>query len=133
MHWWLVYPWYGAQYIVEHRDEPGVRRLFELNTAKQPEVELYAVTDDPGCLNNLADDPKHAATKDKLLAELRDTLIRQGDPRLHGHGDCFDSAPVFFRSGRDRKTGEPMFDDLPPVGEYKKGIETFQQLRQREK
>jgi uncharacterized sulfatase len=38
--------------------------------ATKPEFELYDLEKDPHEINNLADDPQHAATKARLLAEI---------------------------------------------------------------
>ena len=61
----------------------------------RPEDELFNIVTDPGCMKSLADDPKHRRT----LAALRDTLTRQlteqGDPRMLGYGDIFESYPRF--------------------------------------
>ena len=58
--------------------------------AKRPGEELYDIKKDPGCMDNLADDPAYTEIRndlrDKLLATLRET----GDPRIDG-SDIFES------------------------------------------
>lgn len=61
---------------------------------KRPAVQLFHVGRDPDCLTNLAADPTHAATRDRLLAQLTAELERQKDPRILGKGDLFDQYPA---------------------------------------
>lgn len=78
------------RYMMDHRDDPDVERLFELAFRRRPEEELYDLKKDPDQLYNVANVPAYAQVKDqlweKLLAELRAT----GDPRAVGGGDQFD-------------------------------------------
>ena len=68
----------------------------------------------------------------RLERARADYLARpQADPRMHGHGDCFESCPAAFRGGRNWETGEMLLPDLPPVGEYNRELETFQDLRKK--
>lgn len=68
---------------------------FKLGYEKRPEEELYQITNDPACLKNLANDPKYSATKTKLRNILENELKAQGDPRMTGNGDIFESYPRF--------------------------------------
>ncbi|MBN2327471.1 MAG: sulfatase [Candidatus Omnitrophica bacterium] len=67
---------------------------FEAAYGKRPLEELFDITQDPACLNNLAGDPKHAEIKAKLWSELERTLTGQNDPRMSG-SEIFDSYPRF--------------------------------------
>ncbi|HTL30453.1 MAG TPA: hypothetical protein VL282_14575, partial [Tepidisphaeraceae bacterium] len=51
---------------------------------------LYDLTTDPGCVKNLADDPKFAQAKSALWSQLKTELTEQKDPRILGNGDVFD-------------------------------------------
>lgn len=59
-------------------------REFALCYGKRPAEELYDVRADPEQLNNLAADPAHAATREKLWQRLRAHLEQTGDPRMRG-------------------------------------------------
>ena len=76
---------------------------------------MYDIQADPGCLNDLSADPNYASA----LAELRQRLTRQlnddGDPRLTGSGDVFDTYPRF---GSMR-----LFDGFRERGKYNKAFD----------
>ena len=77
-------------YMMEHRDEPQVAKLFELGFGKRPAEELYDLRNDPGELNNVADEPEYAKVKKKLAATLMAELKATNDPRVIGGADAFD-------------------------------------------
>jgi uncharacterized sulfatase len=68
---------------------------FRQGYEKRPEEELYSILTDPGCTQNLAKDPAYQAVKEKLRQTLESALKAQGDPRMTGKGDIFDSYPRF--------------------------------------
>jgi uncharacterized sulfatase len=80
-------------FMLANRETFG--RLFALACDKRPEEELYDIAVDPGCLNNLAETAKFDKTKSALRKTLKDTLKRQGDPRMLGRGDIFESYPRY--------------------------------------
>ena len=82
-------------YMMEHRDEPGVKRLFELAFGKRPAEELYDLRKDPDQLNNVADRSEYAKSKEKLAAALMAELKATKDPRALGKGDIFDKYPYY--------------------------------------
>jgi uncharacterized sulfatase len=58
---------------------------------KRPEEEFFDILKDPGCLNNLANDP---AFREELLAhrnQLGGYLMETDDPRVTGKGDIYES------------------------------------------
>lgn len=85
------------QFMIQHREDPAVRPLFDLAFGKRPEEELFDIRKDPGCLKNLVSDPAHRETLSSLRAELRKDLRDLSDPRVLGTGDIFDSYPRFSR------------------------------------
>jgi arylsulfatase A-like enzyme len=82
-------------YMMEHRDDPQVKRLFELGFGKRPAEELYDLQKDPGQLNNVAENPKYAKVKRKLASALLAELFATKDPRVLGTGDAFNKYPFF--------------------------------------
>ena len=66
-------------YMLENRNDPQVRRTFDLAFGKRPAEELYDLTRDPYELNNLAEDASLAAVKASLRAKLLAWMKQQGD------------------------------------------------------
>ena len=64
---------------------------YELSFGKRPMEELYLVAEDPHNMKNLAADPKFAETKRKLRERMEERLRSEGDPRMLGHADFFDT------------------------------------------
>ena len=65
--------------------------FYEMSFGKRPMEELYSVTADPHNITNLAADPKFAETKRKLRERMEEMLRSEGDPRMLGHADFFDT------------------------------------------
>ena len=74
---------------------------WKLNFGKRPTEELFDLTKDPDCVNNLATDKKFANLKQQLSAEMTAKLKDQGDPRLSGNAAYFDTIP-FVNGGNVR-------------------------------
>jgi len=83
------------QYMMEHRNDPEVKPLFDAAFGKHPADELFDIRTDPGCMKNLAGSPAYAAVVKKLRTQLEKTLTAQKDPRILGSGDVFDSYPRY--------------------------------------
>ena len=62
---------------------------------KRPSEELYNILKDPGCTMNLAKEPGLQSLKNDLRKTLENDLKAQGDPRMTGKSDIFDSYPRF--------------------------------------
>lgn len=67
---------------------PGTDRFFR----PRPAEELYDVVVDPWCLHNLASDPDHRLTLEKLRAACREGMLRQGDVGLLPEHELFTRA-----------------------------------------
>ena len=87
-------------WLVAHRDAPEWRWHFERAFGKRPAEELYDLKTDPQQLQNLAGDPKHAATRERMAADLLARLSEAGDPRV--------KEPVAFEASP--------FTDVTPKG-----------------
>lgn len=75
--------------IKKCKDTPERARFYNLCFNKRPPIELYDCQKDPDQVNNLATDPTHVATIDKLQKQLVTYLKETKDPR-------FTDAPVKF-------------------------------------
>jgi len=82
-------------YMIKHRNDPKVHRLFELAFGKRPAEELYDLKKDPGQLNNVAGKPEYAGIQKQLAAALMAELKATKDPRVLGKGDMFDQYPYY--------------------------------------
>ena len=58
---------------------------------RESNEELFNISEDAGCMNNLADDPEYAEIKLKMKARMENMLKEQQDPRMFGNGDIFNS------------------------------------------
>lgn len=72
---------------------------YELSFGKRPAEELYDITSDPDCVNNLARKPEHQQTKTGLRAEMDVMLRAEQDPRALGNEEVFDTYRYVGRSG----------------------------------
>jgi arylsulfatase A-like enzyme len=64
---------------------------YRMSLGKRAAEELYNVKDDPDCVTNLARDPKFAQMKRTLRDRMEDMLKEEGDPRMLGRADFFDT------------------------------------------
>lgn len=63
---------------------------WNLNFGKHPKEELFKISVDENCLNNLALDNQYKSIKLKLRKLLESELRKQKDPRIFGNGAIFD-------------------------------------------
>lgn len=80
-------------FLWEHRDDPEVKRFYDLAFAKRPAEELYDLASDPGQVANVAADRGYDRIRKELGVRLARGLIATGDPRIEGRGALFDSQP----------------------------------------
>lgn len=64
---------------------------FKMNFGKRPIEELYQVSTDPDCMRNLAKNLDYAVTMRNLRDRMEKILRDEGDPRLNGNADFFDT------------------------------------------
>ena len=79
--------------VLKYKDQ--FPALFSEGFDKRPEAQLFDIKHDAACTDNLADNPQYASTKKDLEQQLKKLLAEQGDPRMLGYGDIFDSYPRF--------------------------------------
>lgn len=77
-------------YILDTRRKKGIMEYWQLNFGKRVAEELYDISADPYCIENLANDPKFAELKNRMNLEMTEKLTRDQDPRILGNGDVFD-------------------------------------------
>ncbi len=69
------------RWMIANRDRPEVAKLLSAAVDLRPREELFDITVDPGCLNNLAESASHAETKKDLADRLTKYLTETGDLR----------------------------------------------------
>ena len=87
----------SLSYLIENREDPTVSRFFHLSVNLRPGEELYDITKDPDCLNNLVFAPGYQKVKKELNTKLIDYLTSTNDPRVLGNGDVFETYPRVSR------------------------------------
>lgn len=80
-------------FLIDHQRE--YPKLASLSLDKRPKEELFDIKKDPACTENLAEHPDFLDIKLELKKTLHATLATQGDPRMHGNGDIFESYPRY--------------------------------------
>jgi len=83
-------------YMMDHKDQASVKRLFELGFGPRAAEELYDLAKDPWQLNNVAYETKYAPVKRKLSAALTAELRATADPRILGKGDVFNGYEFYL-------------------------------------
>ncbi|MEX2176225.1 MAG: sulfatase [Pirellulaceae bacterium] len=81
--------------LVQGADDPALQPFLALAVAKRPAEELFLLSADPATIDNLADDPAHAAAKAKLRAELNQYLTATEDARMTEKGDIWETYPRY--------------------------------------
>ena len=87
--------------ILNLKRSGGPDIFWNLSFGIRGEEELYNITSDPECINNLAGDPGLNNMKQKLRQQLLSELREQDDPRILGTGDIFDKYPYASEATRD--------------------------------
>ncbi len=88
-------------FILEARRRDPADRFWTLNFGKRPAEELYELSRDPDCVNNLATAPAHQQRRTALEKAMTDKLKAQGDPRMAGRGAIFDQYPMAIEESRN--------------------------------
>ncbi len=87
-------------FLWQHRDDPALRRYYELSFAKRPAEELYDLKKDPGQVTNVAEVAEFVSIRKRLAVQMTRGLVAAKDPRMAGRGDLFDSQPYLGGSPR---------------------------------
>jgi arylsulfatase A-like enzyme len=82
-------------YMMDHRNEPAVKRYFDLAFAKRPGEELYDLSKDPDELVNVADKSEYRTVRRLLAGRLTAILKETADPRVIGGAEKFDAYPYY--------------------------------------
>lgn len=115
----------GILYEMEHQNDSIIAPFFRMHTQKRPEYELFDILKDPFCLVNLAENTKYKSILTKMRVDLHKKLKADGDPRMCGLGECFESTPTSFSNPIDDLSQKTIFKNFPQKGKYTNGIMHF--------
>lgn len=87
------------QFILDHRNEPGITEFFRLAFEKRPAEELYDLSQDPHQMNNVAGRASYAAAQERLRATLDRWMSDTSDPRAADGKARFDEMPYYGADG----------------------------------
>lgn len=85
----------SLDFLIEKAGDPALGKYLQFAVAKRPAEELFDIKADPACLTNLANDPRHAAEKARLAAQLQKYLRDTGDARMLDGGEIWESYPRY--------------------------------------
>ncbi|MEM8899331.1 MAG: sulfatase-like hydrolase/transferase [Bacteroidota bacterium] len=74
----------AKDFLIEQHTDSSIFPFFQLAMGKRPAEELYHISKDPFCLNNLANEPDMSETKEALRKQLMQFLRETSDPRIVG-------------------------------------------------
>lgn len=74
-----------------HRHAENDNIYYNLSFGLRPEEQLFDITVDSECMENLAEEAGYQIIKEQLKTELEEELIKTGDPRIKGEGAVFDT------------------------------------------
>jgi len=91
-------------YVIQHRNEPAVRWIYDFSFGLRPADELYDLKNDPDQIKNVAGDPAYAAALKELSGKLLGILKDAGDPRLQD--DAYDKEPYLSAGTKTESKGK---------------------------
>jgi arylsulfatase A-like enzyme len=77
--------------VTKHPHHPTLKSFAPRIIEESPAEELYDLIEDPWQLRNLAGDPAHAKTKERLEKQMTDYQRLTGDPRVTGEMKIFEA------------------------------------------
>jgi len=81
------------------RYQTDIASRWQMSFGKRPAEELFRITDDRYCMNNLAAIPTFSKIKQDLQNQLMARLRQEKDPRIKGPGDYFERLPYANKQG----------------------------------
>ncbi|MDO4195194.1 MAG: sulfatase [Prevotellaceae bacterium] len=81
------------QFLIQHHSDKKCQPFYQLSVGKRPEFELYDLSNDPGCMNNLASEEKYSVILEGMKLRLESELKMSHDPRCGGNQEIWESYP----------------------------------------
>ena len=80
-------------WMIHHRGEEGVQRLFKMGFGKFPPEELYDLRVDPHHMSNVVENTAYRQDRQRLAQKLEEVQLAHADPRVV-EPDCrFERSP----------------------------------------
>ena len=114
----LHYPCPTKMFMLEHREDPEVRPLFELGFMKRPAEELYDLQNDPYQMENVAASADYRAVKNELSGRLETYLKETRDPRATGGEIIWDTTMYYQPRDFRPRPGEEAIERLGLKEQY---------------
>lgn len=102
----------AKEYMMENKNDPEVKILYDQAFMKRQEEELFDLKKDPFQMNNVAYLEEYLDIKNQLSDQLREYLIETNDPRETGGEIIWDSSAYFNVAdwiGTPRKEAQEKF------------------------
>lgn len=96
-------------FLVNNYTDPDVRPYFDAAVAKRGEYELYNLSSDPECMDNLAEDSGYRSILESLIQKLETRLVETGDTRMGANPDIWETYPRL--DGSMRYFPEPVTEE----------------------
>ncbi len=85
------------EFMVDHSEDSLYGKYLDLAVARRPAIEMFDITVDPYCLNNLAGKEEYAIDEAILSDQMQAYLAQTEDPRVLENGDIWETYPRYSR------------------------------------
>ncbi len=102
----------AKEYMMKHKEDPNVKKLYEHAFLKRPQEELFDLRKDSFQMNNVAYLDDYKDVLDRLSKELKSYLLDTGDPRETGEAIIWNTSPYYNEEdwiGTPRKEAQDTF------------------------
>ena len=93
-------------FLISHFDE-----YYRMSFGKRPAEAMYLVNQDPDCIKDVSREPQYAQVKRQLREKMEEMLRGEGDPRMLGRADFFDT--IQYTGPRDHAYDEWLKHNRP--------------------
>ena len=80
-------------FLIENSEQPDIKPYFIAAVAKRTEFELFDLSKDRSCMNNVAGDKKYAKVLAKMQKMLQDKLVETNDSRIGPNPEIWETYP----------------------------------------
>lgn len=77
-------------FIMNNKNDPEIQPFYKMAFEARGEYEIYDLSQDPGQIRNLVNNPEYQQVKEELIKKLKSELEGSGDPRVLRPGELFE-------------------------------------------